>query len=79
MPSRGSALRAEQNVTLRVGCASCGKVISTEVSLPNSLDDIPGRETYGLIGYQGRARAVFATCAACHDAGWRPPAAKQIH
>jgi hypothetical protein len=78
MTAKGSALRAENNVTLRADCASCGKSIATEVSIPSSLDHPARRETYGLIGYRGRLRAVFPTCARCHDIGWRPPVSRQI-
>ena len=72
MPVKGTTSRAEANPTLRTLCASCGKSIPTEVGHAHPLDQEIRRETWGLVGYdQGRKR-VFPTCAACHDAGWRP-------
>lgn len=72
MAARGSSLRAEGNVTLRTACAGCGKSIPTEVGHAHPLDEAIRRETHGLVGYRSGARAVFAVCSACHDAGWRP-------
>lgn len=73
MPTRGSAVRAEGNLTLRTVCAGCGKSIPTETGNAHPLDEAVARETWGLIaGVVGR-QTIFATCAACHDAGWRPP------
>jgi hypothetical protein len=72
MAARGSSLRAEGNVTLRTVCASCGKSIPTEVGHSHPLDESVRRETYALVGYRSGIRSVFATCTACHDAGWRP-------
>jgi 5-methylcytosine-specific restriction endonuclease McrA len=73
MPARGSACRAEGNPTLRTVCASCGGSIPTEVGHAHPLDEVIRRETWGLVGGRARQKAVFPTCAACHDAGWRPP------
>jgi hypothetical protein len=71
--TKGSAVRAEGNPMLRATCANCGKSIPTEVGHPHPLDETLRRETWGLVGYVAGRRAVFATCDACHDAGWRPP------
>lgn len=73
MPSRGSGNRAEGNQTLRTTCANCRASIPTEVGHAHPLDETLRRETWGLVGYQGEKKTVFPTCAACHDAGWRPP------
>jgi 5-methylcytosine-specific restriction endonuclease McrA len=73
MPSKGSGYRAEANQTLRTVCANCGKSIPTEVGHAHPLDADIRRETWGLVGYHGTLKTVFPTCAACHDAGWRPP------
>jgi len=73
MPTKGSASRAEGNQTLRTICAGCGKPIPTEVGHAHPLDEAVRRETWGLVGHQGREKTVFPTCDACHDAGWRPP------
>mgnify|MGYP001232302394 CR=1 FL=1 len=72
MPVKGSALRAEGNPTLRTLCAGCGKSIPTEVGHAHPLDEAVRHETWGLVGYLARERAVFPTCTACHNAGWRP-------
>lgn len=60
------------NATLRTTCASCGKSIPTETGNAHPLDETVRRETYGLVGIGGGRKAIFAVCAACHDAGWRP-------
>jgi 5-methylcytosine-specific restriction endonuclease McrA len=73
MPSKGSAYRAEGNQTLRTVCTHCGASIPTEVGHAHPLDQDVRRETWGLVGYQVGVKTVFATCAACHDTGWRPP------
>ena len=73
MAVKGSALRAEANPTLRTTCANCGKSIPTEAGHPHPLDEAVRRETWGLVGWIGRRKAVFATCDACHAMGWRPP------
>jgi len=70
---KGSALRAEANPTLRTTCANCGKSIPTEAGHPHPLDEAVRRETWGLVGWVNRRKAVFATCDACHALGWRPP------
>ena len=72
MPIKGSASRAEGNQTLRTVCAGCGKSIPTEVGHAHPLDEDVRRETWGLVGYHRGQKAVFPTCGACHDAGWRP-------
>jgi len=72
MPIKGSAQRAEGNATLRTKCANCGKSIPTESGHAHPLDEAIERETWGLVGVLGHERTVFATCAECHDAGWRP-------
>ena len=72
MPSKGSAFRAEGNQTLRTVCASCGKSIPTEVGHAHPLDEQMRRETWGLVGESAGRPAVFPTCAACRDGGWRP-------
>jgi hypothetical protein len=71
--TKGSALRAEGNATLRTVCAKCGKSIPTEAGHPHPLDEALARETWGLVGYLAGRKTVFATCDACHHAGWRPP------
>ncbi|MBI3767082.1 MAG: hypothetical protein HY271_01160 [Deltaproteobacteria bacterium] len=73
MPIRGSAYRAEGNMTLRTLCANCGKSIPTEVGHAHPLDEAIEQETWGLVGVHGEVRTVFPTCTVCHDAGWRPP------
>jgi hypothetical protein len=73
LATRGSALRAEGNATLRTVCAKCGKSISTEAGHPHPLDETLARETWGLVGYLEGRKTVFATCDACHASGWRPP------
>jgi hypothetical protein len=73
MPTKGSASRAEGKATLRTVCAACGKAIPTEVGHAHPLDDDVRRETWELVGYWHGRKSVFATCNACHDAGWRPP------
>jgi hypothetical protein len=73
MPTKGSALRAEANATLRTVCASCGKSIPTEAGHPHPLDETMRRETWGLVGLGAERSRVFATCDACHSGGWRPP------
>ena len=72
MPGKGSACRAEANQTLRTVCANCDRSIPTEVGHAHPLDEGIRRETWGLVGYDGKQKMVFPTCAACHDAGWRP-------
>lgn len=72
MASKGSAYRAEANATLRTVCARCDKSIPTETGNAHPLDEAVRRETYGLVGDRAGRRAIFAVCAACHDAGWRP-------
>ena len=72
MPAKGSAYRAEMNATLRTTCSSCGKSIPTETGNAHPLDEAVRRETYGLVGGSAGRTTIFATCAACHDAGWRP-------
>jgi len=74
MPTKGSSCRAEGNQTLRTVCASCGRSIPTEVGHAHPLDEDIRRETWGLVGYHGKQKAVFPTCAACYGTGWRPPA-----
>lgn len=78
MAIKGSATRAEGNTTLRTACASCGKAIPTEVGHAHPLDQATRRETWGLVGQRAGWPAVFATCTACRDAGWRPPAVGQV-
>jgi 5-methylcytosine-specific restriction endonuclease McrA len=73
VPSRGSGHRAEGNQTLRTTCANCGRSIPTAVGHAHPLDENMRRETWGLVGYLAELKTVFPTCAACHDAGWRPP------
>lgn len=72
MAPKGSAHRAEMNPTLRTRCVSCGKSIPTETGSAHPLDEAVRRETYGLVGSRAGKKTIFATCAACHDAGWRP-------
>jgi len=74
VPIKGSAYRAEGNTTLRSLCANCGKSIPTEVGHAHPLDEAVEQETWGLVGVLHGERSVFATCAVCHDGGWRPPA-----
>ena len=73
LPSRGSACRAEGNPTRRTLCANGGKSIPTEVGYAHPLDEDIRQETWGLVGDDAGRQTVFPTCAACHDAGWRPP------
>ena len=73
MASKGSALRAEGNPTLRTICANCSRSIPTEAGHPHPLDETLRRETWGLVGLVAGRRIVFATCDLCHEAGWRPP------
>jgi hypothetical protein len=73
VPTKGSALRAEANQTLRTVCASCGKSIPTEIGHAHPLDEDIRRETWALMGHRGGREAVFPTCTACHAAGWLPP------
>jgi hypothetical protein len=70
--TKGSTYRSEANPTLRTTCAHCGKSIPTETGNAHPLDEAVRRETYGLEGGLGGRKAIFATCAACHDMGWRP-------
>ena len=79
MPTSGSACRAEGNQTLRTVCAKCGKSIPTEVGHAHPLDEDVRRETWGLVGYRAGRKTVFPTCAACHDAGWRPSEFVQLN
>lgn len=72
MATKGSAHRAEMNSTLSTTCACCGKPIPTETGNAHPLDESLRRETYGLVGDAAGRKTIFATCAACHDAGWRP-------
>jgi hypothetical protein len=72
LATKGSALRAEGNPTLRTTCANCGKSIPTESGHAHPLDQTLRRETWGLVGDLAGIRSVFATCDACHEAGWRP-------
>lgn len=72
MATKGSAHRAEMNTTLRTTCAHCGKSIPTETGNAHPLDEAVPRETYGLVGLGAGRKTIFAACAACHDAGWRP-------
>ncbi|HXJ33247.1 MAG TPA: hypothetical protein VMS22_04335 [Candidatus Eisenbacteria bacterium] len=78
MATKGSAFRAEANVSLRTVCAGCGKSIPTEVGHAHPLDQEVRRETWGLVGHEGGRRTVFATCDACRGAGWRPPDFEQV-
>jgi len=73
MATKGSALRAEGNPTLRTTCAHCGRSIPTEAGHPHPLDESLSRETWGLVGYLAGRKTVFATCEPCHESGWRPP------
>ena len=73
MAIKGSALRAEGNPTLRTVCAGCGKSIPTEIGHAHPLDEGIRRETWALLGHRAGREAVFATCSACHAAGWLPP------
>lgn len=73
MATKGSALRAEVNATLRTTCANCGKSIATESGHAHPLNGALRRETWGLVGDLAGKRTVFATCDACHASGWRPP------
>lgn len=72
MATKGSAHRAEMNTTLRTSCTCCGKSIPTETGNAHPLDEALRRETYGLVGNRAGRKTIFAACAACHDAGWRP-------
>lgn len=72
MAIKGSAYRSEGNPTLRTTCAHCGKSIPTETGNAHPLDEAVRRETYGLEGAWRGKKTTFATCAACHDLGWRP-------
>ena len=45
-----------------------------EVGHAHPLDEAVKQETWGLVGVLDGERTVFSTCAACHSAGWRPPA-----
>ena len=72
MAIKGSAYRSEGNLTLRTTCAHCGKSIPTESSNAHPLDEAVRQETYGLEGGWRGKKTTFATCAACHDMGWRP-------
>jgi len=74
VPIRGSAYRAEGNTTLRTTCVHCGKSIPTEAGHAHPLDEAIEQETWGLVGFIGGERTVFATCTVCYEAGWRPPA-----
>lgn len=78
MAIKGSALRAEGNPTLRTTCANCGKSIPTEVGNRHPLDQSVRRETWGLVGQLAGRAAVFATCDACHEAGWQPPGVARV-
>jgi hypothetical protein len=73
VPSKGSGSRAEGNQTLRTVCANCGHSLPTEVGHAHPLDESIRRETWGLVGYLAGQKTVFPTCAACREAGWRPP------
>ena len=73
MATKGSAVRAEGNPTLRTTCARCGTPVPTEVGHAHPLDQAIRRETWGLVGRVDGRIAVFATCDACHASGWRPP------
>jgi hypothetical protein len=66
--SQGSAIRAEDNDTLRTTCAHCGKSIPAEIGY-----GVRERETWGLIGYEDREKKIFPTCTECYEVGWRPP------
>jgi hypothetical protein len=66
--NKGNITRAEENDTLRTTCAHCGKPIPAEIGY-----GLHERETWGLVGYQDGERRIFPTCAACYEAGWRPP------
>jgi len=72
MATRGSALRAEGNGSLRTLCVHCGTSIPTEVGHAHPLDQAIRRETWGLVGHTHGAPSVFPTCSACYDTGWRP-------
>jgi cytochrome c5 len=65
------------NSTLRTICACCGKPIPTETGSAHPLDESVRRETYGLVGNAAGRKTIFATCAACHDGGWRPAPFRQ--
>jgi 5-methylcytosine-specific restriction endonuclease McrA len=78
LAAKGSAFRAEGNATLRTVCANCGKSIPTEVGHAHPLDETLRREMWGLMGHLRGRKNVFATCDACHEAGWRPPDAVQV-
>jgi hypothetical protein len=73
LATKGSALRAEGNATLRTTCANCGKALPTEVGHAHPLDETVRRETWGLVGLVAGRSVVFPTCDACHRSGWRPP------
>jgi len=73
VPIKGSAYRAEGNMTLRTICANCGKPIPSASGHAHPLDEAIDQETWGLVGVLDGERTVFATCAVCHAAGWRPP------
>jgi hypothetical protein len=70
--TKGSTYRSEANATLRTSCGHCGKSIPTETGNAHPLDEAVRRETYGLAGGSRGKRIIVATCAACHDSGWRP-------
>lgn len=74
MATKGSTYRSEANPSLRTSCAACDKSIPTETGNAHPLDESVKRETYGLVGGRSGRKTIFAVCAACHDAGWRPPA-----
>jgi len=71
--TKGSALRAEGNFTLRTTCANCGRSIPTEVGHAHPLDQAVRRETWGLVGHLAGRKTVYATSDGCHETGWRPP------
>jgi hypothetical protein len=73
MATKGSAVRAEGNPTLRTTCAHCGKSIPTEVGHAHPLDQAIRHETWGTVGRLDGRAAVFATCDVCYESGWRPP------
>ena len=55
MPSE----RAKENKTLTASCASCGKVVSTEMLT-------------GVVVGKGRDVKLTAVCQPCLDKGWTP-------
>lgn len=73
MSVRGSALRAEGNLTLRTSCASCGRSVSTETGHAHPLDGKPGPEIHALFGERWGVRTIFPVCSACLASGWQPP------